>query len=55
MNIENINPSIISGEERSFLLVHHKSKKVTDSGKPIIIKKVAKKTTYFTEEQVLYV
>ena len=53
-SIKIISPNIISGEERSFLTIHNKTKKKSDTGYPIIIEKIASKTTYFTEEQVLY-
>jgi len=53
-SIKSIAPDIISGEERSFLQVHTRKKKQTATGFPIIIERVASKTTYFTKEQVLY-
>jgi len=52
--IKLISPNIISGEERSFLKVHNRRIKETETGYPIIIEKIASKTTYYTEEQVLY-
>lgn len=54
VNIENISPDIISGEERSFLKVHNPKKKQTDEGEEILIKKIASKTTYYTEKQQLF-
>ena len=54
VNIENIVPEIISGEERSFLKVHNPQKKYTDEGDKILIKKIASKTTYYTEKQKLF-
>ena len=54
ISIKAIVPDIISGEERGFLQVHTRSKKQTETGFPIQIEKIASKTTYFTEEQVLY-
>jgi len=54
ISIKAISPDIISGEERSFLKVHTKLKKETDTGYPIIIEQIASKKTYFTEEQVVY-
>jgi len=45
---------IISGEERRFLQVHTKLKKQTETGFPIIIERIASKTTYYTKEQALY-
>lgn len=53
-SIKTIVPDIISGEERRFLRVHIKSKKQTETGFPIIVEKIATKTTYYTEEQILY-
>lgn len=52
--IKEINPKIIGGEERNFLKVHNKNKSITDSGERIIIKTVASKKTYYTEEQIYY-
>lgn len=53
-SIKRISPQIISGEERSFLKVHNRTLKKTETGYPIIIEKIASKTTYFTEEQIVY-
>ena len=52
--IKKISPNIISGEERSFLKVHNRFLKQTETGYPIIVEKIATKTTYHTKEQVLY-
>ena len=54
VSIRAIAPDIISGEERRFLQVHNKARKQTDTGFPILVERVASKTTYFTTEQVLY-
>ena len=54
ISIKAIAPDIISGEERSFLQVHTKSKKQTETGFPIRIERIVSKMTYFTEEQILY-
>jgi len=54
VSIREIAPDIISGEERSFLQVHTKKKKQTETGYPIIVERIASKITYYTEEQVLY-
>ena len=54
VSIKAIAPETISGEERSFLQVHNKFKKQTETGFPIMIEKIASKTTYFTEEQIFY-
>jgi len=54
-NIQKISPDIISGEERSFLRVHNRNKKITDEGDKIIVKTKATKTTYFTDKQKRYV
>ena len=55
VSIKAIAPDIISGEERSFLNVHSRFKKKTETGFPIIVETIASKTTYFTEEQIAYV
>ena len=53
-SIKRISPDIISGEERSFLKIHNKTIKKTETGYPIIVEKIASKTTYYTEEQIEY-
>jgi len=53
-SIRQICPDIISGEERGFLKVHNKKLKSTETGHRIVIEKIASKTTYYTDEQVLY-
>ena len=53
-SIKAIAPDIISGEERSFLQVHNKSKKQTETGFPIMVERIASKTTYYTKEQIFY-
>jgi len=53
--IKRISPDIISGEERSFLKVHNRTIRKTESGYPIIIEKIASKITYYTKEQVAYI
>ena len=53
-SIKQISPDIISGEERSFLKVHNRKLKKTETGYPVIVEKIASKTTYYTEEQVFY-
>ena len=52
--IVKLSPEIIHGEVRSFFKVHIPGKKLCPHGFPILVKKIASKTTYFTEEQVLY-
>jgi len=52
--IKRISPDIISGEERSFLKVHNRTIKETETGYPIIVERVASKITYYTKEQVEY-
>lgn len=52
--IDKIAPGIINGEERSFLKIHNPEKQFTDAGDKIIVKKVASKTTYCTEKQILF-
>ena len=54
ISIKAIAPDIISGEERSFLQVHNRARKQTETGFPIRIEKIVSKTTYFTEEQIVY-
>ena len=53
-SIQKISPDRISGEERSFLKVHNKNLKETETGRPIIVETVASKITYHTDEQILY-
>ncbi len=53
-SIQRLAPAIISGEERSFLKVHTKLRKETETGFPIQVARVVSKITYFTEEQILY-
>ena len=53
-SIRELSPDRISGEERSFLKVHNKARKQTETGFPILVEQIASKTTYFTEEQTLY-
>ncbi|MCL2513138.1 MAG: hypothetical protein FWF08_04470 [Oscillospiraceae bacterium] len=54
-SIKRISPDIISGEERSFLKVHNRAIKKTETGYPIITERIASKITYYTEEQAVYV
>jgi len=54
ISIKAIAPDIISGEERRFLQVHNKARRQTETGFPIIVERIASKTTYFTNEQILY-
>ncbi|MCL2300781.1 MAG: hypothetical protein FWC27_11635 [Firmicutes bacterium] len=53
-SIQKISPDIITGEERSFLKVHNKRLKKTETGYPITVERVASKITYYTAEQVAY-
>ncbi len=53
-SIREISPDIISGEERSFLKVHNRRIKKTETGYPVMVEKIASKTTYYTDEQVRY-
>ncbi|WP_243374200.1 DNA-formamidopyrimidine glycosylase family protein [Geotalea sp. SG265] len=55
VSIKERNPGIIAGEIRDFLLVHNPSRKASPTGRPIIKEKIAQKTTYYTDEQTLYV
>ena len=52
--IKKISPDAISGEERSFLKVHNRARKKTETGATVIVDKIASKITYYTQEQVLY-
>jgi formamidopyrimidine-DNA glycosylase len=47
-------PEITGGELRDFLLIHQPRHTQSPTGHPIIKEKVASKTTYFTDEQILY-
>ena len=47
-------PDIIGGEIRDFLLIHNPRRTHSLSGRPIRKEQVASKTTYFTDEQILY-
>lgn len=49
-----LSPDIISGEERRFLKVHNPDREFTEDGDKILIKKIASKTTYYTEKQILF-
>lgn len=52
--IRAVNPDITGGEIRDFLLIHNPQQAQSPTGHPIIKAKVASKTTYFTDEQILY-
>lgn len=47
-------PNLITGEVRDFLVIHNSKKKLSPTGKEILVKNVGGRKTYFTEEQVLY-
>ena len=53
-SILRISPDIVSGEERSFLKVHHPKKTATEEGEPILVKEIATKRTYYTQKQRLF-
>lgn len=53
--IEHISPHIISGEERSFLVVHQTRTKETPDGDPILCEEIAGKRTYYTPNQRLFI
>ncbi|ACM18661.1 formamidopyrimidine-DNA glycosylase [Geotalea daltonii FRC-32] len=55
VSIKERNPGITAGEIRDFLQVHNPSRKTSPTGRPIIKEKIAQKTTYYTDEQKLYV
>lgn len=50
-----ISPSAISGEERSFLAVHVKDRDKTPTGHSIVVETIATKSTYYSDEQRLYI
>lgn len=52
--IRTVHPDIIGGEIRDFLLIHNPQQAQSPTGHPIRKEKVASKTTYFTDEQMLY-
>lgn len=52
--IKERNPGIIAGELRDFLLVHNPARKTSPTGRPIVKEKIGGKTTYYTDEQQLY-
>lgn len=54
IQIKRISPDIIAGEERSFLKVHNKKLKETITGYPILVERIASKTTYYTKEQTVF-
>lgn len=49
-----INPNVVNGEIRDFMRVHRKDKDKCPNGYSIITKKIASKTTYYTEEQEVF-
>lgn len=53
--IRKVSPEITSGEVRDFLKIHNPERLQSPTGHPIIKEQVASKTTYLTDEQVLYV
>lgn len=52
--IKKINPEIIAGEIRNFLKVHNSARTHSPTGHKIIKEQIASKTTYYTDEQILY-
>lgn len=52
--IKSISPGIIAGEVRDFLAVHNPNRQESPTGGKIIVVQIASKTTYYTDEQVLY-
>lgn len=52
--ISSRNPNIISGEIRSFLKVHTTTKTESPTGFPIKTTEIDTKTTYYTDEQLLF-
>jgi formamidopyrimidine-DNA glycosylase len=53
--INRIKPGIISGEVREFLSVHNSYRQKSPTGHLIIKEQVATKTTYYTDEQIIYI
>jgi formamidopyrimidine-DNA glycosylase len=51
--IEN-HPHSLKGENREFLKIHNPKKENSPTGKPLLNKKIASKTTYYSEDQVFY-
>jgi formamidopyrimidine-DNA glycosylase len=49
-----INPDVVNGEIRDFMRVHRKDKGKCPNGYSINSKKIASKTTYYTEEQEVF-
>lgn len=47
-------PGIVNGEVRDFMRVHRKDRDTCPNGHAILSKKIASKTTYYTEEQEVY-
>jgi formamidopyrimidine-DNA glycosylase len=47
-------PDTVAGEIREFLKVHVPGKKLSPTGGRIVKEQVGGKTTYYTDEQVLY-
>jgi formamidopyrimidine-DNA glycosylase len=54
-NIEGANGDELTGELRDFLEVHHPHLKVTAKGEPIKTEKIGGRSTYYTDQQELYV
>jgi len=54
IELEKATPDAISGEYRDFLSVHQTIRKESLTGFPILIKEIATKRTYYTQEQILY-
>jgi len=53
-SIAALRPDALGGEERSFLNIHNLDRTTCPNGRPLLIKEVAKKKTFYTDEQVLY-
>jgi formamidopyrimidine-DNA glycosylase len=52
--IKKADPEIISGEVRDFMKVHNHRRRESPGGQPIIKEQIASRSTYYTDEQVLY-
>lgn len=47
-------PGLTTGEVKDFLEIHHRGKKQSPTGKPILIDKSGSRKTFYTDEQILY-
>lgn len=52
--IKKVDPEIIGGEIRDFLMIHNSKKKKSPNGAPIKIKAVGGRKSYYTDEQLTF-